>query len=363
MKFLSVLIKPASSMCNLKCRYCFYEDVSRQRETMSYGVMEEVVMKKLIERVFEAVEHDGTVTFAFQGGEPVLAGLAYFEAFVDYVNAGKKQRNIHYAFQTNGTMLDEEWGAFFQKHHFLVGISLDGYESNTNYFRIDSEGNGKYKDIMDGIAILKKYNVEFNILAVITQKLAKHAKAFYHFVRAQGFTHVQCIPCLGELGSQTEYQLRAGEYAKFFKTLYEMWFEDYRNGTYMSISLFDNLLRMLADQAPNQCGMLGFCSMQFVVEADGSIYPCDFYVLDTYCCGNILENSLAEIGNSSGWKKFSEEKNKIRSVCRSCAFWGICRGGCKRQQENYLEEEYCGHRDVLEYAYPTMRKIAERIKK
>ena len=91
MKFLSVLIKPASSLCNLRCRYCFYEDVSRQREQMSYGVMTKGVMKHLIDRIFEAVDEDGTVVFAFQGGEPTLAGLSYYREFVVYVDSKKKK--------------------------------------------------------------------------------------------------------------------------------------------------------------------------------------------------------------------------------------------------------------------------------
>ena len=151
MKFLSVLIKPASSLCNLRCRYCFYEDVSRQREQMSYGVMTKGVMKHLIDRIFEAVDEDGTVVFAFQGGEPTLAGLSYYREFVVYVDSKKKNRTICYVLQTNGTLLDDEWGVFFRENQFLVGVSLDGYESNTNEFRIDSEGSGIYRNIMNGI--------------------------------------------------------------------------------------------------------------------------------------------------------------------------------------------------------------------
>ena len=315
MKFLSVLIKPASSLCNLRCRYCFYEDVSRQREQMSYGVMTKGVMKHLIDRIFEAVDEDGTVVFAFQGGEPTLAGLSYYREFVVYVDSKKKNRTICYVLQTNGTLLDDEWGVFFRENQFLVGVSLDGYESNTNEFRIDSEGSGIYRNIMNGIDVLRRYGVEFNILAVITQKLSKHAKAFYSFLKNQGFSYVQCIPCLGELHCKTEYQLRPDGYAKFYKTLYDLWLEDYRKGEYRSISLFDNILLMLTDRVPNQCGMLGSCNMQFVVEADGSVYPCDFYVLDEYCCGNVVEHSVEEIGNSDGWKRFWEKKNKTERSC------------------------------------------------
>ena len=361
MKFLSLLIKPASSLCNLRCRYCFYEDVSKQRSQPSYGVMEDATMEKLIDRVFEAVDEDGTVVFAFQGGEPTLAGLPYYQKFIAYVLEKKGRRKIQYALQTNGTLLTDEWGEFFRENHFLVGVSLDGYESNTNEFRIDSNGKGMYCEIMKGIELLKKHKVEFNVLAVITEKLSKHAKAFYSFLKSQKISYVQCIPCLGELQCENQYQLRPDGYARFYKTLYDLWLKDYQRGEYMSISLFDNILLMLTDRIPNQCGMLGSCSMQFVVEADGSVYPCDFYVLDEYCCGNVFENSVEEIGKSEALRHFFEKKNKTGSSCVDCPFWGICRGGCKRQQGSYLQEGRCAYREFLEYAYPTMRKIAQTI--
>lgn len=361
MRFLSLLIKPASSLCNLRCRYCFYEDVSKHRERPSYGVMEIATMEKLIDRVFEAVDEDGTAVFAFQGGEPTLAGLSYYRNFVAYVLEKKGNRKIQYALQTNGTLLTEEWGSFFRENHFLVGVSLDGYESNTNECRIDSGGKGMYGEIMKGIEILKKHKVEFNVLAVITEKLSKHAKAFYSFLKSQKISYVQCIPCLGELQCENQYQLRPDGYVRFYKTLYDLWLKDYQRGEYMSISLFDNILLMLTDRMPNQCGMLGSCSMQFVVEADGSVYPCDFYVLDEYCCGNIFENSVEEIGKSKSLQRFFEKRNKTGRCCVDCPFWGICRGGCKRQQGSYLQGERCAYREFLEYAYPTMRKIAQTI--
>lgn len=353
MKYLSFLIKPASSLCNLRCTYCFYKDVSSRREIVSYGIMDEHIMRTLIDRAFEVIDDDGELTFAFQGGEPTLAGIDYYKTFTGYVEKKRTNQKICYALQTNGTLLDDEWGEFFSKNQFLIGVSLDGYEANTNQFRVDSEGRGMYNRILQGIEVLKRHQVDFNILSVITQKLSKHPKAFYKYMKSQGFGYIQCIPCLGELDGNTEQELNPDGYLRFYKELYELWAEDYRQGDYVSITLFDNLMLMLNDRPPQQCGMLGFCSAQFVVEADGSVYPCDFYVLDEYCCGNIIDNSIEELAINDMMQGFLKEEKKAHKICEDCPFTGICHGGCKRQNQAYLRDERCAHRELLNYILRT----------
>lgn len=135
MKYLSFLIKPASSLCNLRCTYCFYGDVSRRRECVSYGVMEDTVMKKLIDRAFEVIEDDGVLTFAFQGGEPTLAGISYFKSFVEYVKSKRTNQKICYSLQTNGTLLNDEWASFFGKMNSLSAFRWTGM----NQIRISFE--------------------------------------------------------------------------------------------------------------------------------------------------------------------------------------------------------------------------------
>ena len=175
MNYLSFLVKPASSLCNLKCPYCFYEDISNRRERPCSGKMKPEIMRKLIDRAIAETEEDAQITFAFQGGEPTLAGLEYYRQFTEYVREKKGARTVRYAIQTNGTQMDESWARFFREEDFLVGVSLDGYESNTNRFRVDQEGKGMYAQIMQGIRLLEQYEVAYNILTVLTPRLAaKH---------------------------------------------------------------------------------------------------------------------------------------------------------------------------------------------
>lgn len=94
MKQISVLIKPASSLCNLRCSYCFYANISSLREVVSYGKMSEEVMKVMIDNIFVDLEDSDQLTIAFQGGEPTLAGLKYFKSFVEYMNQQEKKLSL-----------------------------------------------------------------------------------------------------------------------------------------------------------------------------------------------------------------------------------------------------------------------------
>ncbi|MCD8028456.1 MAG: 4Fe-4S cluster-binding domain-containing protein [Erysipelotrichaceae bacterium] len=129
----SYLIKPASSLCNMNCQYCFYKDVSDNRDINIYGIMSIETMKEIID---QSLSQSNEITYAFQGGEPTLAGLSFFQTFVDNVNTNKDKQIIHYSIQTNGILINEEWLSFFKKYHFLVGISIDGYKENHNKVRI-----------------------------------------------------------------------------------------------------------------------------------------------------------------------------------------------------------------------------------
>ena len=157
MKYFSMLIKPASSLCNLRCRYCFYCDVAENREIPSYGVMNEETMKILIDKTLDFFREEVTITFAFQGGEPTVAGLDYFRRFIRRVNLKKKSYHlIQYALQTNATLLNDEWIRFLKQNRFLVGVSLDGYAAQHNAMRPDAKGQGTFARILENIEKLRQ---------------------------------------------------------------------------------------------------------------------------------------------------------------------------------------------------------------
>lgn len=362
MKYISLLIKPASSLCNMKCRYCFYYDVADHREIRSHGIMKEDTMKDLIDSVL-GLDEEADITFAFQGGEPTIAGLSYFKNFIQYVNENKAKQIIHYALQTNATLLNEDWVDFFYENKFLIGVSLDVYEQLHNHLRKTANYEDTFKSVMKSIELLKKKKVDFNILSVLSSTLSKHPQKLFSFYKKNDLKYIQFIPCLAGLEEEgNEYSLSPKEFSSFYKTFFKLWLEEYKKGNVISVTLFDNVIPMFIGYPPQQCGMLGLCAPQFVVESNGDIYPCDFYVLDEYCCGNISKNSLIEIVKSEPMQRFLSEPRRECKVCTDCPFINICHKNCKRLNSAYYEEDYCGYREFLEYAYEDMRKIAATIK-
>lgn len=364
-RYLSTLIKPASSLCNMRCKYCFYADVSENRMIPSYGIMSAETSEQLIGRFFEGITPPGEITFAFQGGEPTLAGLAYFEHFTAYaekVNAGRF--SLHYAIQTNGLILNEDWCRFFKKYHFLVGVSLDGDESRHDFCRPDAGRQGTFARIRKNIRLLERYGVDYNILSVITKQMAKHPAAQFRFYERNQFQFVQLIPCLKPLGEEKAgpFDLTPRLYAGFLKQFFSLWYEALVQGRYISVRQFDNIARMMAGFPPEQCGMLGFCSPQFVIEADGGVYPCDFYVLDKYRGGNIKTDSLESISASEPFQRFLKEQEPLPPLCSTCPVRRLCGGGCRRYRSFYAEEAgYCPQQDFLLATGSRFSEVARRI--
>ena len=360
---ISFLIKPASSLCNLRCKYCFYSDLSHNREIESMGIMKNDVMEALIEQSLELPVNQ--VNYCFQGGEPLCAGIDYFNKFISCVNEKNiYHKKIQYSIQTNGTLLDNQWIKFLKKNHFLVGISIDGFIKNHDYFRKDFNGKGTLKKILYNLRSLKNTNIDYNILTVLTKELSKKPEELYKFYKDNGFDFVQIIPCLPSL-QQNEltdiFSLKPKDFSTFYKKFFDLWFDDFKKQKYMSVTLFDNILMMYKGNLPQQCGMLGKCYMQLVIEGNGNIYPCDFYVLDQYCCGNIVQDSLEEVIQNDIAKQFIHEERKKCTSCSNCEFVHMCHGNCKRLSVCYFDENYCGYMEFLSYCKEKMAYIAQRV--
>lgn len=346
MKTLSLLIKPASSLCNMRCDYCCYADVSEHRSVKSYGVMSPETVSALLSRVKETKAEE--ITFAFQGGEPTVAGLPFFEDFAKKVKETLSGALVHCALQTNGLLLDDAFVAFLKRENVLVGLSLDGYREIHDFLRHDCDKRGTFQRVMAAYDRLIKADVDTNILTVVTGPLSKCATKLWRFYQKNKMDFVQLIPCLEALDEdcRQKWTLTPRQYAAFLKELFPLWAESLEKGDYTSIRLFDNLIRQSAGRACEMCGMNGSCSPQFVVEADGSVYPCDFYVLDELCCGNIRDNSFDEILEHPNMKRFLTPL--LPKTCADCRFGGFCHGGCKRYRSLYLKEEgYCPYADFI----------------
>jgi uncharacterized protein len=369
MKYFNTMIKPSSSLCNMRCSYCFYADVSDHRSVKSFGFMSEETACLLIDRVYEYItSEETTVTFSFQGGEPTLSGLEFFEHFVMYAQTKKPRScSLLFSIQTNGYLIDEKWAEFFTKNHFLVGVSLDAYRDIHDYYRKDSSNRGTYKKIEQAVACLERHQVEYNILSVISREYARHPTAIYNFYRKQHYDFVQLIPCLTSLDEEgktkTKADLTPRLYADFLKSFFDLWEKDYFKGNILHVREFENLLSKFLGVHAEQCGMMGYCTPQFIVESDGSVFPCDFYVLDEYKAGNIIDESIEKISKSKGIRKFLNDKEPLHPLCRECRAFSICNGGCKRYRKFFAEEEgYCPYQDFLYHSMNGFMKIANDIR-
>lgn len=334
MPVLSLLIKPASSLCDLRCQYCFYADVTDHRDVKSYGLMNHSTVDALIERAFDYA--DQGVTFAFQGGEPTLAGLDFFVYFVDKVQAtNPKAIPVHYALQTNGVSITEEMAAFFAKHHFLLGVSLDGPKDIHDMNRVGPGGKGTFKRVKNAIKTLEKHQVDFNILTVVNKAVAGHPRKVYQSLVKEGYFYLQFIPCLDDLGEahgRSPYALTAEDYGNFLCKIFDLWYRDFRSGKRVSIRMFDNILHILLGLPPESCDMMGVCSANLVIEADGSAYPCDFYVLDEWKMGMVQDTPLQDLIRSERAMKFVTMSHPRPEACKTCDYLPICRTGCRRHQ-------------------------------
>ena len=359
---VSLMIKPASSLCNMRCKYCFYHSLAEQRESASHGMMSKATLRRTLEQAF-AYADGKPVAISFQGGEPLLAGKEFFAAAESMLRELDRKRSpVSVGVQTNGTLLDEEWCRMFRSFGWLVGLSLDG-DRAANALRVDADGEPTFDRVYAAAKLLEKNRTEFNILSVLTRRNAENIGRIYAFFRRNKFRHLQFIPVLlplrreGETRTPEEEDLRltASSYATFLKKAFSLYMKDMIDGRYTSIRQFDNFVALANFGRAEQCGMNGSCSRQFVVEGDGAVYPCDFYCLDEYCMGNVNDSTFAELEDSPAAVRFREESALRPEKCESCKYLRMCGGGCRRERADVDKCE--AYAEFFDYALPNMKRM------
>lgn len=333
---VSVLMKPSSGMCNMECAYCFYCDEMQKRKQESYGFMSEETLKNTIRKTLLPTEK--AVCYAYQGGEPTLRGIDFFRKAVAFQKQyNKNHAVVQNAFQTNGYALNEEWCHFFKENNFLVGVSLDGIAQVHDQYRRDKAGNATFSRIEYGIHLLEKYQVDFNILTVVTKDTVEHIEEIYAYYRKKNWNYQQYIACLDPIGEKRglrRYALTPEVYGEFLIRLFDLWYRDWEKGAAPYIRQFENYVGILAGYCPEACDQRGSCGIQNVVEADGSVYPCDFYMMDEYRLGNFSTDRLEQMDQKRKEIQFVERSLLLEEKCRECRYFYLCRGGCQRHREH-----------------------------
>jgi len=344
LKSISLLVKPASGLCNLSCEYCFYRRVKdlypKMPAKMSRSAAETVIRKTLF-------AYAPLNSFCWQGGEPLLMGLDFFRDVVAFQKKyARPGQVIENSIQTNGLLLDDQWCEFLHKENFLVGISLDGPAPIHDFYRKDHSQKGTFTDVMQSIGLMKKHGVEFNILCLLTDRNINSPVVLYNFFRSHDFKFLQFINCFENdyrSGALKTFSVRGKETGEFYVKLFDEWFgKDFYD---VSIRFFEDILLYLVDGVKASCCYNNVCSSYLVVEHNGDCYPCDFFVFGEWKIGNLIKSDIRTIMNSSLRSRFASLKADLKETCRECRIASFCMGDCTRFR--YLPET--GYKNISEY--------------
>ena len=325
----SLLIKPASADCNLRCEYCFYIDHLDPNQIKTR--MSDNVLKTMIFKFMQT--NQPQYAFGWQGGEPTLMGLEFFKKVVNFQQKfGKKGMNVANGLQTNGTLINDEMAVFFRKYNFLLGVSLDGPAYIHDKYRKNIGGKPTHSRVLNGINILRKNNVEFNILTLVTNENVKKPEDLYRYFKENGFNFLQFIPCVefDQNNHLLPYSISGEDWGNFLNKIFDEWIKNDTKS--ISIRLFDSILEYIVYRSYNVCQMGDNCCKYFVVEYNGNVYPCDFFVQDDLKLGNILTSKWKDFLNSPIYLKFGTQKATWNNLCQTCPFLELCHGDCQKNR-------------------------------
>jgi len=364
MQPFTLLIKPSGSDCNIDCTYCFYKgragEIGQGRQRMSYEVLEKLI-KDYMQLKFPLAG------FAWQGGEPTLMGLEFYQKAVELQKKyGYSGQEVGNSLQTNAILLDEKWCRFLHENKFLVGVSIDGPKEYHDYYRLDYSGGGTWDRVMRAIDNCKKYGVEFNTLTLLNDRNIGHPDEVFDFLVGLGTTYLQFIPCVeldASTGEVTDFSITPQQYGDFLCRAFDRWVE-YGPGK-LSIRDFDSILAYYVTGRHTICTFDKQCSQYIVIEHKGDAYCCDFFVEPKWHLGSIMETPIEQLAACEVKRKFARNKRNLCSKCMVCRHLDLCRGGCMKDRapfdkENYGRESYyCeSYKQFFDYSIPRFMQIA-----
>ncbi|MBN2356287.1 anaerobic sulfatase maturase [candidate division KSB1 bacterium] len=366
----SLLIKPAGPDCNLNCIYCFYLQKAALFPTSAPRRMSREVLRETMLQTMQSGESQ--VNFGWQGGEPTLMGLPFFETAVQFqARYGKAGHTVGNGLQTNGLLIDASWAAFLRESQFLVGLSLDGPAHIHDRYRRFRSGKHSWEHTVRARDILLEAGVAVNALIVVNDYSVRFAREIYQFHKKNGLTYMQFIPCV-EPGAEdatipAPFSVPADAYGQFLCELFDLWRGDFRYGRpRTSIRWFDSLFYTYVGLPAPECTLVPECGQYLVVEHNGDVFSCDFYVDPQWRLGNVLKDNLTELLNDDLQTKFGKNKAVLPDECTTCPYLHHCYGGCPRERRFHPEglNYFCSAwKQFFTYADPFFRQLAEEWKK
>jgi len=335
MKEFSLLIKPASFDCNLRCKYCFYLRKEELFGTCTHRMSDDVLEKMISSFIDLDIRNH---IFSWQGGEPTVMGLDFFKKALSLMEKYGNHKNVTNTLQTNGTLLNNDWCKVLNKYNFLVGLSLDGPKKVHDQNRLNASGKGTHDRVMDAISMLERNKVEFNILTLVNQANVRRSGEIYRYLKNLGIKYHQYIECVEYMpnGQLAPFAISGVEWGKFLCVIFDEWYKKDRYN--VSVRLFDTILTKLVDRQVVACNMGRDCRQYLVVEHNGNVYPCDFFVEPRFKLGNLMENSWEEMLESPLYKEFGKRKCASNEKCDECEWLGLCAGCCPKNRPDYKHD-------------------------
>ncbi|HFZ8995760.1 TPA: anaerobic sulfatase maturase [Citrobacter freundii] len=380
------MAKPSGSDCNLHCAYCFYLEKQTLYNTVARPRMSEAMLECYVRDYIASVEPESEVAFTWQGGEPTLLGLPFYQRAVDLQKQYGAGRKITNSFQTNGVLLDDAWCEFFARHDFLIGLSLDGPENIHNEYRVTQGGRPTHKLVMRALQRLQQHGVQYNVLACVNRHSAHYPLQVYEFLVASGVKFIQFIPVVERLaapdaqqhglvlqspgeacGKLTDWSVVPEDYGRFLCAIFDKWItRDVGNVFVMNIEwAFANFVG-----APGAvCHHQPTCGRSVIVEHNGDVYACDHYVYPQFRLGNLYEQNFASMLDSPRQVTFGKDKfATLPEQCRRCSVLRACWGGCPKHRFALTQEgkpglNYlcAGLRAYFQHVPPYLKAMADLI--
>jgi len=381
------MTKPIGPVCNLDCAYCFYLDKKALYPGNRRWAMTDELLELYIRQYIEAQEVP-EVNFAWQGGEPSLLGVRFFQKAVDLQRKYARGKRITNAFQTNGTLLDDEWCRFLHDNEFLVGLSLDGPREMHDTFRRDKRGRPTFDAVMHAVELMQRHGVEFNILTVVNRVNARHPLELYRFFKSIGARFLQFIPLVerlpddeplkpdGTVGRKhalagppamvdepdasvrvAPWSVEPEQFGRFLCDIYDEWIR--ADVGIVFVQAFDTALGIWAGYPASLCVFAETCGQSIVVEHNGDVYACDHFVYPEYRLGNLRTSTIRDMVWLPQQRAFGEAKREaLPDYCRRCDVLFACRGECPKHRFQPTPDGQAG----LSYLCPSYKRFFTHIR-
>ncbi len=338
-----VMAKPVGSRCNMRCSYCYYLEKGKFSSHETQTVMSTELLEKMIKETVDA-SPGPTVSFVWHGGEPTLAGIPFFRKALQLERRHLPPGwNAWNNLQTNGLLLTDEWAAFLQRHHFDVGISIDGDELVHDTNRKDLGKHGTFARVTEAIEKCLKAGIRPDLLCTVNAETVKDPLRVYRALRELHTGWIQFIPILvkeenGPVVTENAPEVHLSkesitpeQYGDFLCTVFDEWIT--HDVGACDVQLFAEMAHVLTGSTASLCWMAETCGRVLIAEEDGAVYACDHFVDAEHRLGYLTQESFETLADKEEQKAFGlSKKTALTQECRNCPFLTICNGACPKDR-------------------------------